>query len=103
MPGLGLAGAGLLAVAWGLMRATTQGWGSAEVLGSLAAGALLVLAFLAWERRTSPFRGDLWWVHAVSGGPVFLGGGNANILRYQAGSFERMPTPGLGKDIVFGI
>jgi len=52
MPGLALAGAGLLAVAWGLMRATDLGWGSAEVLGSLAGGVLVMGAFLAWERRT---------------------------------------------------
>ncbi len=52
MPGLALAGAGLLAVAWGLMRATSQGWGSAEVLGSLASGALIMAVFVAWERRT---------------------------------------------------
>ena len=52
MPGLALAGAGLLALAWGLMRATTQGWGSAEVLGSLAGGTLIMAGFLAHERRT---------------------------------------------------
>ena len=52
MPGLALAGAGLLAAAWGLMRATSLGWGSAEVLGSLAGGTLIMAAFVAWERRT---------------------------------------------------
>jgi EmrB/QacA subfamily drug resistance transporter len=52
MPGLALAGTGLLAAAWGLMRATSLGWGSAEVLGSLAGGALIMAAFVAWERRT---------------------------------------------------
>jgi hypothetical protein len=56
-----------------------------------------------WERRTTPVRGDLWWVHAVGGGPVFFGGADANIVRYEGGSFERMATPGLGKHIVFGI
>jgi EmrB/QacA subfamily drug resistance transporter len=52
MPGLALAGAGLLAAAWGLMRATSLGWGSAEVLGSLAGGTLIMAAFVVWERRT---------------------------------------------------
>jgi EmrB/QacA subfamily drug resistance transporter len=53
MPGLALAGLGLLAVAWGLMRATNLGWGSAEVLGSLVGGALIMAGFVAWERRTA--------------------------------------------------
>src|SRR5262249_46067957 len=52
MPGLALAGAGLLAVAWGLMRATDQGWSSAEVLGSLAGGLAIMAGWIAWERRT---------------------------------------------------
>jgi EmrB/QacA subfamily drug resistance transporter len=50
--GLVLAGAGLLAVAWGLVRANGAGWASAEVIGSLAAGAAVLAAFVAWERRT---------------------------------------------------
>jgi EmrB/QacA subfamily drug resistance transporter len=49
--GLPLAGAGLLGLTWGLVRANTVGWGSAEVVATLAAGALLVAAFLAYERR----------------------------------------------------
>ena len=50
--GLALAGAGLLGVAWGLVRANSVGWGSGEVVATLVAGAFLVGAFLAWERRT---------------------------------------------------
>ena len=49
--GLVLAGAGLLGLTWGLVRSTTVGWGSAEVIAALAAGVILVGAFLAWERR----------------------------------------------------
>ena len=52
IPGLVLAGAGALGITWGLVRANAVGWGSAEVLGSLIAGAALVAAFLSWERRT---------------------------------------------------
>jgi EmrB/QacA subfamily drug resistance transporter len=51
--GLALVGAGLLGITWGLVRANTVGWGSAEVIGSLAAGAVLLGCFLAWERRTA--------------------------------------------------
>ena len=49
--GLVLAAVGLLGVTWGLVRSTTAGWGSIEVIASLAAGATLVGMFLAWERR----------------------------------------------------
>jgi EmrB/QacA subfamily drug resistance transporter len=49
--GLALAAAGALGVTWGLVRANAAGWGSAEVIASLLAGATLIGAFLAWERR----------------------------------------------------
>ena len=49
--GLALSAAGLLGLTWGLVRANTVGWGSAEVVATLAAGAALVGVFLAWERR----------------------------------------------------
>ena len=49
--GLALSAAGLLGLTWGLVRANTVGWGSAEVVATLAAGAALVAVFLAWERR----------------------------------------------------
>lgn len=42
-----------LGVVWGLMRGNAAGWGSAEVLLSLAAGAVLAAAFVAWELRTA--------------------------------------------------
>jgi EmrB/QacA subfamily drug resistance transporter len=51
LPGLGLVSAGALGIVWGLVRGNTAGWGSLEVVGTLAAGALLVAAFVAWERR----------------------------------------------------
>src|SRR5436305_2460173 len=51
--GIALAGAGALGITWGLVRASASGWGSAEVLGAIAAGVVLIGAFLAWERRTS--------------------------------------------------
>lgn len=51
LPGLGLATTGLLGVVWGLVRGNAVGWSSAEIVGSLTAGTLLTLAFVAWERR----------------------------------------------------
>src|SRR5580765_3498395 len=51
LPGLGLASAGLFGIVWGLVRGNEVGWSSPEILGSLAAGALLTAAFVAWETR----------------------------------------------------
>jgi EmrB/QacA subfamily drug resistance transporter len=51
VPGVLLAGAGALGITWGLVRANSVGWASAEVLAALLAGAIAVCAFLAWERR----------------------------------------------------
>ncbi len=54
-----------------------------------------------WKRMLTGESGDLWWIHAFAGGPVFLGGSQGTILRYEAGSFTKMPTP--GTNTVFGI
>jgi EmrB/QacA subfamily drug resistance transporter len=51
IPGLALITGGALGLVWGLVRGNQAGWVSPEVLGSLAAGALLVAAFVAWELR----------------------------------------------------
>jgi EmrB/QacA subfamily drug resistance transporter len=51
IPGLALVTAGALGLVWGLVRGNAAGWGSAEVIGSLAAGALLAVAFVLWELR----------------------------------------------------
>ncbi len=49
--GVVLATAGALGLVWGLVRGNTAGWGSLEVVAALAAGALLTIAFVAWELR----------------------------------------------------
>lgn len=51
--GLLLAGTGLFGITWGLIRASSIGWTSAQTLASLAVGALLVAGFVGWERRSS--------------------------------------------------
>jgi MFS family permease len=51
--GLVLVSAAALGIVWGLMRGNNAGWGSLEVVSTLAAGAVLTLAFLAWERRVA--------------------------------------------------
>src|SRR5829696_7393669 len=49
--GLALVTAGVFAVVWGLVRGNLAGWGSVEVVGAFAGGALLLAAFVAWQLR----------------------------------------------------
>jgi EmrB/QacA subfamily drug resistance transporter len=51
LPGLGLVTGGMLGIVWGLVRGNIAGWGSVEVVGTLAAGVLLLVAFVAWQLR----------------------------------------------------
>ncbi|MFF2096533.1 DHA2 family efflux MFS transporter permease subunit [Streptomyces sp. NPDC058202] len=53
--GMLLAAVGLTGLAWAPVRAPQAGWGSAEVLGALAVGALFTLAFLGWERSRARY------------------------------------------------
>jgi len=51
LPGLGLASVGLLGIVWGLIRGNEHGWTSLGVAGPIAAGLVLLGAFVLWERR----------------------------------------------------
>jgi EmrB/QacA subfamily drug resistance transporter len=51
IPGVGLITAAAFGLVWGLVRGNSTGWGSAEVVGSLIAGALFAVAFVRWELR----------------------------------------------------
>src|SRR6185503_3986799 len=51
LPGLALVSAGLFGIVWALVRGNGQGWASPEIVGSLAAGAILVAGFILWELR----------------------------------------------------
>jgi EmrB/QacA subfamily drug resistance transporter len=51
LPGLALVSSGLFGVVWGLVRGNSVGWGSPEIVGALAAGALVLAVFVAWELR----------------------------------------------------
>jgi EmrB/QacA subfamily drug resistance transporter len=52
VPGVALGGLGLLGLVWGLVNGNADGWASPQIVGSLATGALLLAAFVAWELRT---------------------------------------------------
>jgi EmrB/QacA subfamily drug resistance transporter len=51
LPGLALAGLGLLGVVYGIVRGAELGWTSGTVLSSLIAGAILLASFVVWELR----------------------------------------------------
>ena len=51
LPGLGLVSAGLFGIVYGLVNGNSDGWSSPAIVGTLAAGAALVVAFVAWELR----------------------------------------------------
>jgi EmrB/QacA subfamily drug resistance transporter len=47
--GVGLVTAGVVSLVWALSRASDVGWSSAEVVGTLIAGAALLGGFVVWE------------------------------------------------------
>src|SRR5437660_2898171 len=51
LPGLALASGGLFGIVWGLVRGNSQGWASAEIVGALTVGALVLALFVLWELR----------------------------------------------------
>jgi EmrB/QacA subfamily drug resistance transporter len=51
LSGLALVTGGVLGVVWGLVRGNIAGWDSFEVVATLAGGAVLLAAFVAWELR----------------------------------------------------
>lgn len=91
----------------GLDSALMSVWGTSEsdvwAVGSDAGDGPLVMRWNGseWTRMATGSRGGLWWVFGFDGGPVFMGGSNGTILRYEDGAFTSMPTP--TTDTVFGI
>ncbi len=53
LPGVALVSTGLFALVYGLVRGQGDGWTSPVIVASLTAGALLLAAFVAHERRTA--------------------------------------------------
>jgi EmrB/QacA subfamily drug resistance transporter len=51
LPGMGLAGAGLFGLVFGIVRGEALGWTSAPIIAAMAAGVALLVAFAAWEHR----------------------------------------------------
>lgn len=51
LPAVALVTGGAVGIVWGLVRAADVSWTSGEVVASLAAGLVLLAAFVAWEVR----------------------------------------------------
>ena len=70
--------AGLMAVVYGVVRSEPAGWGSAEVVGVLIAGVVLLAAFVVVERRSAaplvPMRLFRSRALSVSGASLALNG-----------------------------
>ena len=56
-----------------------------------------------WRELHTHSTGDLWWVQAFRTGPVLMAGADATVLRFDGEHFERMPTPGLGRQTIYGV
>src|SRR5258708_1731718 len=53
LTGVGLVTGGVVAIVWALVRASQARWASPEIVTTLTAGAVLLVAFAAWENRAS--------------------------------------------------
>jgi len=52
-PGATLVTGGLVTLVYGITQANNNGWGSLQTLGIFTGAAVLLAAFVAWERRTA--------------------------------------------------
>jgi hypothetical protein len=95
------------AVEWSVVHADLPGaltsvWGTSAddvwAVGGDAGDGPMVLHWdgATWRKLDSGATGDLWWVFGFDGGPVFMGGQDGHILRYEDGAFSPMTTPGQG-------
>src|SRR6478609_8146328 len=53
LAGVVLVTGGVVAIVWALVRANEAGWTSPEIVSALVAGAVLLVAFVAWENRVA--------------------------------------------------
>jgi EmrB/QacA subfamily drug resistance transporter len=53
VPGLLLVSGGAFGLVWGLIRGNAAGWGSGEVVLTLAGGAIFTIGFVLWEMRAA--------------------------------------------------
>ncbi|MFD0147519.1 MULTISPECIES: MFS transporter [unclassified Streptomyces] len=51
LPGMLLVTAGLVSVVWAIVNGESEGWSSGVIIAAFAAGAVLLVLFVLWERR----------------------------------------------------
>ncbi|MFI1186272.1 MFS transporter [Streptomyces californicus] len=51
LPGMALVTAGLVSVVWAIVNGESEGWSSGVIVAAFAAGAVLLVLFVLWERR----------------------------------------------------
>ena len=73
LPGVALVTTGVVSLVWALVRANDVGWSSPEIVSTLLAGCVLLVAFVRWEHRmTAPmlpmrlFRGRAFAIGSVT-------------------------------------
>jgi EmrB/QacA subfamily drug resistance transporter len=80
VPGLALVTGAAFGMVWGLMRAKSEGWDSAEVIAALSAAFALAVGFVAWEMRAHepmvPMR--------LFGSRAFAAGNTASFLYHSS-------------------
>lgn len=54
-------------------------------------------------RHDTGHKGDLWWVQAFPDGTALMAGSDGSVLKFAKGRFERLSTPGLGRQTLFGL
>ncbi|HTR92791.1 MAG TPA: DHA2 family efflux MFS transporter permease subunit [Trebonia sp.] len=98
--GVTLLTCGVVAIVWALVRANQAGWTSAETVGCLAGGVVLLAAFAAWEQRVSepmvPLRLFRSRAFAIGNATTFLMSGAifaAGFLVTQEFQFARGYSP----------
>jgi EmrB/QacA subfamily drug resistance transporter len=79
IPGSLLAVSGLAAIVFGFSQASSDGWGSALTLGPIVAGVLLLLSFVAVERRVARPLVPLGIIANRTRGTAYLGAVIAGI------------------------
>ncbi len=88
-----------------LLSVTARSPSDVYAVGADKGHGPLVLHFdgVRWKELHTGERGDLWWVHAFPNGPALVAGAGGMVLRLEGGQFERLETPGLGRQTVYGV
>lgn len=87
-----------------LMSVSGQSDASVWAVGAADEDGGLILRWdgAAWTRIANSDTHDLWWVHAFDDGSVVAVGAGGTVLRGDEGGLERMDSPGLGAQTLYG-